>query len=473
MMSYNPNEELNRQENTENIENTEDTENREKTENTGNIGNTENAEAAGNRGESIGGSAWEEAAGAAEPVQASGKKKEKPASGKREKRGFWKALGILVLAAAVGFAGGYAGATIANENIEKVVIQQVTSGNSGSGSSDSGESGGEMSGTEVAAAISPSVVSITTEQMVLNQYWFGAQVSSGAGSGIIISSDGYILTCAHVITGADTIVVTTSDGTEYDATVVGSYENGDIAVLKIEAEGLQAAVLGDSDQVQLGETVYAVGNPGGTLGGTMTDGIISATQRTITVALEDANGNQTGTITLDVMQTSAAVSPGNSGGGLFNSRGELIGVVNAKSSGENQEGLGFAIPINKAQEIAQALITDGSYTDPNGDSSVTQSSNRAVLNIVVTEIDNMTAQMTGYQPGVYVRSVVEGGASDGLLEAGDRIISAGDQVITTTDELSTALSEYEPGDVITILVEREGQLVTVDVTLAENTAQTD
>ena len=175
-----------------------------------------------------------------------------------------------------------------------------------------------------------------------------------------------------MISGADTITVTTTDGTEYEASVVGSYEDGDIAVLKIEAEGPEAAVLGDSSQVQTGETVYAVGNPGGTLSGTVTDGIISATERTITVSIESSSqsyGGQTveKTISLDVMQTSVAVSPGNSGGGLFNSSGELIGIVNAKSSGESQEGLGFAIPINTAQEIVASLINNGTYEAPAGE----------------------------------------------------------------------------------------------------------
>lgn len=126
--------------------------------------------------------------------------------------------------------------------------------------------------------------------MTVHNFWFGPQISSGAGSGVIISEDGYILTCAHVISGANSIQVTTSDGVVYTATAVGSYEDGDIAVLKIEAEGLQTAVLGDSDKMQLAETVYAVGNPGGTLSGSITDGIISATSRTISISIENGVG---------------------------------------------------------------------------------------------------------------------------------------------------------------------------------------
>ena len=172
------------------------------------------------------------------------------------------------------WACGCLGAYLANEQAGRVVIQKVETT-----SSDSADSSG-TSAVDVVAAISPTVVSITTEKMEVSQFWFGTQISSG----VIVSEDGYTLACAHVISGADNILVTTSDGMEYTAEVVGSYEDGDIAVLKIEAEGLQAAVLGDSDTVQTGETVYAAGNPGGTLSGTVTDGIISATDRTISVS---------------------------------------------------------------------------------------------------------------------------------------------------------------------------------------------
>jgi serine protease Do len=214
-----------------------------------------------------------------------------------------------------------------------------------------------LSGEEVASIISPSVVSITTEQVQSGQAWYGTYISSGAGSGVILSSDGYILTCAHVVDGADTITVTTSDGTEYDAEIVGSDTADDIAVLKIDATDLTAAVIGDSDEAQVGETVYADGNPGGTLSGTITEGIISALNREITVETDSG-----GTITLDVIQTSAAVSPGNSGGGLFNDQGELIGIVCAKSSDTSDEGLGFAIPINTAISIAEDIVENGAYS---------------------------------------------------------------------------------------------------------------
>lgn len=181
------------------------------------------------------------------------------------KKKSYTTLLALLLAAVIAVACGYLGSYLANlQEEEKVMIQKVDV---------SGTESNVTPAVEVAKTISPTVVSITTEKMTVNNFWFGPQISSGAGSGVIISENGYILTCAHVISGANSIQVTTSDGVVYTATVVGSYEDGDIAVLKIEAEGLQTAVLGDSDKIQLAETVYAVGNPGGTLSGSITDGI--------------------------------------------------------------------------------------------------------------------------------------------------------------------------------------------------------
>lgn len=177
------------------------------------------------------------------------------------------------------------------------------------------------------------MVEVTTEAVTTNAF-FGQYVQSGAGSGVIITEDGYIITNNHVVSGASQVTVRTSDGTEYPATVVGADSKTDIAVLKIEATGLTPAVVGDSDSLQVGEFTLAVGNPLGELGGTVTDGIISALDREVTVE------NQT----MNLLQTNAAVSPGNSGGGLFNERGELIGIVNAKSSGQNAEGLGLRDP---------------------------------------------------------------------------------------------------------------------------------
>ena len=376
------------------------------------------------------------------------------------KKKSYTTLLALLLAAVIALACGYLGSCLANlQEEEKVVIQKVDV---------SGTESNITPAVEVAKTISPTVVSITTEKMTVNNFWFGPQISSGAGSGVIISENGYILTCAHVISGANSIQVTTSDGVVYTATVVGSYEDGDIAVLKIEAEGLQTAVLGDSDKIQLAETVYAVGNPGGTLSGSITDGIISATSRTISISIENEVGPyglgiNNRIVSLDVLQTNAAVSPGNSGGGLFNAQGELIGIVNAKSSGENQEGLGFAIPVNTAQEIAVSLINTGSYTPPN----TATDGKGAVLEIAVVEIAPAAAHMNNREPGVYVQSVKEGGASDGKLEVNDRFVSVNGYMIHTTAELFAQLAEHSPGDSVKLTVERNGRLEEMEVTLAK------
>lgn len=375
------------------------------------------------------------------------------------KKKSYTTLLALLLAAVIAVACGYLGSYLANlQEEEKVMIQKVDV---------SGTESNVTPAVEVAKTISPTVVSITTEKMTVNNFWFGPQISSGAGSGVIISENGYILTCAHVISGANSIQVTTSDGVVYTATVVGSYEDGDIAVLKIEAEGLQTAVLGDSDKIQLAETVYAVGNPGGTLSSSITDGIISATSRTISISIENEVGPyglgiNNRIVSLDVLQTNAAVSPGNSGGGLFNANGELIGIVNAKSSGENQEGLGFAIPVNTAQEIAVSLINTGSYTPPN----TATDGKGAVLEIAVVEIAPAAAHMNNREPGVYVQSVKEGSASDGKLEVNDRFVSVNGYMIHTTAELSAQLAEHSPGDSVKLTVDRNGRLEEMEITLA-------
>ena len=177
----------------------------------------------------------------------------------------------------------------------------------------------------------------------------GIETESGSGSGVIITEDGYIVTNYHVISGYKNVAVYTQDGTKYDATLIGSDSQTDLAVLKIEATGLTAATLGNSVNINIGETVLAIGNPLGTLMSTVTNGIISGVNREVTI-----DGH-----TMNLIQTNAAINPGNSGGGLFNTNGELIGVVNAKSMGIEVEGLGFAIPIDTAKSVINDLISQG------------------------------------------------------------------------------------------------------------------
>ena len=367
----------------------------------------------------------------------------------------------LALAAAMGFVGGFAGAKVGGTG--KVVIQQAAPASSASSSSGSdgsitsaSASGSSLSTEQVADLVSPSVVVITTEQVVYSQWsWYGQnQVESGAGSGVIISSDGYILTCAHVVDGASTITVTINDK-DYTATLVGEDTTSDIAVIKIDADGLTPATVGDSDSLKVGQSVMAVGNPLGELGGTVTGGMISALNRSVTIQ------GTSSTNTMSLIQMDASVSPGNSGGGLFNMNGELIGIVNAKSSSSDAEGLGFAIPINDAIKVAEELLQNGYVTG------------RPYLGISYLAVtDAQTAQQLGVNSyGVYIMEVVKGGpAEQAGLKAGDRIVSIDGTEIASKDDLGTLMQKHAAGDTLSITVARDGQMQTVSVTLGEKTA---
>ena len=360
----------------------------------------------------------------------------------------------LVLAAAMGFAGGFVGARVGNAG-NKVVIQQVERTDSSAASGTAVSSGG-MTTSQVSEMVSPSVVVITTEQVVYSQWsWYGQnQVESGAGSGVIISSDGYILTCAHVVSGASQITVTIGD-TDYTATVVGEDDTSDVAVLKIDATGLTPATVGDSDSLSVGDSVLAVGNPLGELGGTVTSGIVSALNRSVTIQ------GTSSTNTMSLIQMDASVSPGNSGGGLFNMNGELIGLVNAKSSSSDAEGLGFAIPINDAIQVAQDLLENG-YVSGRPYMGITY--------IAVTDAQT-AAQLNVNAYGVYVVDVVQGGPADKAgLKVGDRIVSIDGTEIAQKDDLGTLMQQHTAGDTLSITVARDGQMQTVSLTLGEKNA---
>ncbi len=357
-------------------------------------------------------------------------------------------LGVVVL----GFGSGLGGAIVASRTGlagNQVVVQQVQREPSDATNTDSTD-GTAMSVKQIASVVSPSVVAITTEQMSGSQTWFGGYyVQSGAGSGVIISQDGYILTCAHVVSGATSVKVQLDNGDTYDATIVGSDSTSDIAVIKIEATGLTPAVIGDSDALAVGETVVAVGNPLGTLSNSVTDGIISALNREVTVEDND----------MTLLQTDASISPGNSGGGLFNANGELIGIVNAKSSYSEAEGIGFAIPINTAMEIAQELIQNGAVARP-------------ALGVKIYDVsDAATAQQLGVtSTGVYVVEVTAGGGAEAAgVQAGDRIIAVDDTAVSTSGSIKSYLADKNVGDTVNLQVERDGKVLTLAVTLGSST----
>lgn len=294
----------------------------------------------------------------------------------------------------------------------------------------------------VAASVSASVVEITTETAKTGGY-FQQYIASGAGSGVIISQDGYIVTNNHVINGADTVTVRTNDGTEYPAKIIGTDSESDVAVIKIEAVNLSPAVIGDSDKLIVGQDVVAIGNPLGELGGTVTDGIISALDREITI-----DGD-----TMTLLQTNAAINPGNSGGGLFSLSRELIGIVNAKSSGSDIEGLGFAIPINKVQSVVEQILEFGYVKG------------RPYLGIETLEIkDYTTASYYRVNAlGVYVISSNQ----NKELEAGDRITAIDGVEISTVSDIKKVLSGHAVGDVLKVTVSRKQKLVEVNVTCYE------
>ena len=311
--------------------------------------------------------------------------------------------------------------------------------------------------SEIASINSNSVVEIEISTTETNMF-FGNYTTTGSGSGVIISSDGYILTNNHVINSAKEIKVRLHDGTEYTATVVGSDSKTDIGILKVDATNLKPVTIGDSDKLIVGETAVVIGNPLGQLGGTVTNGIISALEREIT--LEGSKMN--------LIQTNAAINPGNSGGGLFNSKGELVGIVVAKSSGLDIEGLGFAIPINDVKNVISDILDLGyvsgrpflgvSLTD----SKQTQAPSNSIWGFLYGQ--NMTT--TSY--GAYVAEVVSVSAAEKAgIKVDDQIISINDEMISTASDVTRVVSEYEIGETIKIGIVRENKMLSVEATLQE------
>ncbi|MCD8025618.1 MAG: trypsin-like peptidase domain-containing protein [Clostridiales bacterium] len=351
----------------------------------------------------------------------------------------------IVFSAACGFGGEYIANQLTSSSDGSLNINKVEASNTSS-DSDSESSSGLTS--EIVKKTANSVVEIATESVVTGS--FAQQyVQSGAGSGVIISEDGYIITNYHVIEDANTITVTLRDGTTYDATIIGSDEDNDIALLKVEAEGLSPATFGDSSSLEVGDYVVAIGNPLGELGGTVTDGIISALAREVTI---DDNS-------MTLLQTNAQVSPGNSGGGLFNSDGELVGIVNAKDSDTEVEGIAFAIPINNVLDIISDLKTYGYVTG------------KIDLGMQLTDITNESAfYYSVSQTGCYVLSVTSGSnaATAGFI-AGDLITSVNGTEVTSSSEVESVLEDFEVGDTVTFTVYRSGQTVDIDLVLEEYT----
>lgn len=345
---------------------------------------------------------------------------------------------MVLLCGVAGFAGTY----IANSlHSGGGITLNQQSGNAGSGNKIEDVS-------DIASKCGPSVVEITTEAVTSGNSIFGQYVQQGAGSGVIFSEDGYIITNNHVIEGATSISVRTQNGDEYSAKLIGTDDQTDLAVIKVDANGLTPATIGDSDSLQVGDAAIAIGNPLGELGGTVTSGIISALDREITVEDE----------TMTLLQTDAAINPGNSGGGLFDANGNLIGIVNAKESSTGVEGLGFAIPINGAIDIINELIQNGSVTS------------RPALNVSLYDYSaSQNLSRSDMEDGVYIVQVVKGGAGDQAgLQQGDRIISFDQKEVSTAAEVKAILREHKIGDKVDMTIARDGKTIDVQITLQQS-----
>lgn len=309
----------------------------------------------------------------------------------------------------------------------------------------------ELSTEEIAKRVGPSIVGISCTTQT--QSYFGVQTGTSSGSGIIISADGNIMTNYHVISGGTNIKVKLNTGNEYDATVIGGDEKTDVAVIKIKAnEELHVAALGNSDEVEVGSKAVAIGNPlASELFGTVTQGVISGVNRTITVGQREMN----------LIQTDAAISPGNSGGALINKYGEVIGINSVKLVSDNAEGLGFAIPINEASTIVKDLIDYGYVKG------------RPVIGVRGREITKELAYYNNLliDHGLYIMSVSEGSSAEkaGLVR-GDIIVKFDGKTVNSSTEMNKLRDKHKAGDTVSITFMRGTQEKTVNLTLSEDTS---
>ena len=339
-------------------------------------------------------------------------------------------------------------------------ISRVVNGDTGSDTSTSSDGTvSAMSDQDIAAKLTPSVVCIQNYQVTQNYGFMQTDTSDSSvspaseGSGIIMSEDGYIITNAHVVEGATSLKVMTSDGETYEAQLVGSDTVTDLAVVKINATGLTAAEFGSSEDLRVADKVMAIGNPGGhELSSSVTIGYVSALNRAI--------ANNTTGYTMEYIQTDAAINPGNSGGALINEYGQVVGINSAKISATGYEGLGFAIPIDTAQPIISDLIQYGYVKD------------RAVLGISGQFIDSMTGRFYGLPQGEYVAQLNSSEAQASGLQVGDVITAIDGQQLDSESTLRSAILSKKPGDTVTLQVYRSAtqQSATVELKLSEYSA---
>ena len=362
------------------------------------------------------------------------------------KRQAVKVTALILACAVAGGLAGWGGAAIAGSSTSRTAIQQ-SSRQPVSVQVKNVDGQTKMEPAEVYASVVNSAVSINCSATSTNIFGQQTQTAS-SGSGFIITEDGYVVTNYHVVSGASSVEVTLYNGDTYDATVIGGDSDYDVAVLKINASGLQPVTLGESADVNVGDTVLAIGNPLGELTFSMSQGIVSSCDRAINVDGTPFN----------MIQVDCSINPGNSGGPLVNLYGEVVGIVSAKYSTYSSttvEGLGFAIPISDVRSIITDIMENGAVTD------------KAYMAITAgTMNEQMAAQFNiDVTEGVFVYSVVEGGAGDKAgLRLGDVITKMNDKTLTSRQDLSAAMKGYRAGDTVTLTVYRGGQYIEVELT---------
>lgn len=374
----------------------------------------------------------------------------------RSSRSFgWKLVCLCLICAIL---GGVAGGAIINGINSKAGTSTSDTPSGGTTTTVVAEKTGSMTAAEIYNQATQQVVGISSDITYTNIF---GQTSDYAisGTGFFISSDGYILTNYHVISDAYTsnskISVLLYDGSSYDASVVGTEADNDLAVLKIEKTDCNAATFADSNEISIGDTCYAVGNPLGELSFTMTSGIVSALDREIiTSSYESA---------INMFQFDAAINNGNSGGPLYNANGEVIGVISAKASSSDSdvEGLGFAIPSNDASKIANDLMTTGYVTG------------KAYMGVSIdTNYTSSVSQYYGLPEGAYVKDVISGSAAEKAgIQSGDIITKIDDTEISSYTDLSATIKKYSAGDTATVEVYRSGETISLSITFDEETSE--
>ena len=371
----------------------------------------------------------------------------------RKKQSFFKTtaakvIAIVLACAIIGTGCGFGGAALYRSSTRQTVTLQQSDRAPVTVSVKQVDGQTKMEPAEVYASTVNSVVSINTTATAGTNIFGQTVETASAGSGFIISSDGYIVTNYHVVKGATSVKVTLYSGDTYDATVIGGDSDYDVAVIKINAGGLPAVTLGNSADVNVGDTVLAIGNPLGELTFSMSQGIVSCCDRAINVDGTPFN----------MIQVDASINPGNSGGPLVNLYGEVVGIVSAKYSSYSNttvEGLGFAIPISDVQAIITDIIENGQVTG------------KAYLAIKAgTMTEQMAAQYDiDITEGVFVYSTESGGAGEKAgLQLGDVITKLNDTAITSMTDLTMAKKSYKAGDTVTLTVYRSGEYITLDLT---------